>query len=85
MSAIVHDCVVLDLCGGVTQQVDAMSLVFLDLVALDGSLRMEENNAILLILLYDVGGDDEVKASFDNEDSFLLALFNVVILNLGRA
>jgi hypothetical protein len=81
--AIVHDSVAIDLCGGVTQQVDAMSLVLLDLVALDGSLRVEENNAILLILLNDVRGNEEVEASFDYKDSFLFALFNVVVLDLG--
>ena len=85
MLSVVHDSVALDLRRCVTQDIDSMPFVLLDLVRLDRTFRVEKDDSIFLILFNNVRRNYEVKTSLHNEYSLLLTLLDVIVLNLGRA
>ena len=60
-----------------------MSFILLNFVALDGALRVKENDTVFLVLLNNIGGDYKLQASFYDKDTFLLTLFYMVVFYLG--
>ena len=64
--------------AGLAQEVDASSVVVLDLVLLDDTIRMQEHNPII-VLRYLVFYYRKIFFAFYNENAFLLSMLNQIV------